>query len=108
MAEIASNIGSDHQRFKHECIAARNAGCKLIILVENTEGITSVEEVHKWINPEVIYRPRAITGERLQKAMQTMQERYGVEFMFCEPDEAAEKIMELLGVANERIETGSN
>jgi hypothetical protein len=40
--------------------------------------------------------------------MQTMHERYGVEFMFCEPDEAAEKIMELLGVANERIETGSN
>ena len=108
MAEIASNIGSDHQRFKRECIAARDAGCKLIILVENTEGITSVEEVHKWINPEVIYRPRAITGERLQKAMQTMHERYGVEFMFCEPDEAAEKIMELLGVANERIETGSN
>ena len=108
MAEIASNISSDHQRFKRECIAARNAGCKLIVLVENTEGITSVEEVHKWINPEVIYRPRAITGERLQKAMQTMQERYGVKFMFCEPDEAAKKIMELLGVANERIETGSN
>lgn len=97
MAEIASNIGSDHQRFKRECVAAREAGCQLIILVENDDDIRSVDDVHKWINPEVIYRPRAITGERLEKAMKTMQERYGVRFEFCEPNEAAEKIIELLG-----------
>jgi ribosome-associated protein len=101
MAEIASNIGSDHQRFKRECIAARNAGCQLIILVENTEGITCVAEVHKWVNPEQIYRSRAITGERLQKAMLTMSERYGVRFEFCKPEESARKIMELLGVSYE-------
>lgn len=99
MAEIASNIGSDHQRFKRECIAAKNAGCQLIILVENTDGIRSVDEVHRWINPDVIYRPRAITGERLEKAMKTMNARYGVRFEFCEPEESAEKIMELLGVS---------
>ena len=98
MEEIASNIGSDHHRFKRECIAARDAGCQLIILVENDDGIRSVNEVHKWINPEVIYRPKAITGERLQKAMLTMSERYGVRFEFCEPEESAERIMELLGV----------
>ena len=101
MAEIASNIGSDHQRFKRECIAARNAGCRLIILVENTDGITCVNDVHKWVNPEQIYRPRAITGERLQKAMVTMSERYGVQFEFCEPGDAAKRIMELLGVEHE-------
>lgn len=101
IAEIASNIGSDHQRFKRECIAARNAGCQLIILVENTEGITCVTEVHKWVNPEQIYRPRSITGERLQKAMLTMSERYGVRFEFCKPEESARKIMELLGVSYE-------
>lgn len=99
MAEIASNIGSDHQRFKRECIAAKNAGCQLIILVENTDGIRSVDEVHRWINPDIIYRPRAITGERLEKAMKTMNARYGVRFEFCEPEESAEKIMELLGVS---------
>ena len=96
MEEIASNIGSDHKRFKNECIAARDAGCKLIILVENTDGITCVEEVHTWINPELVYRPRAITGERLQKAMQTMSERYGVQFEFCTPEQSAERIIELL------------
>ena len=99
MAEIASNIGSDHQRFKRECIAARDAGCQLIILVENTDGITCVNDVHKWVNPEQIYRPRAISGERLQKAMLTMSERYGVRFEFCKPEESAKRITELLGVS---------
>lgn len=98
MAEIAGNIGTDHQRFKRECVAAQKAGCQLIILVENREGIRSVDDVHKWINPETIYRPRAITGERLEKAMKTMQTRYGVRFEFCTPEEAAGKIIELLGV----------
>lgn len=98
MAEIASNIGTDHKRFKNECVAARDAGCKLIILIENTEGITCVDEVHEWINPEVIYRPKAITGERLEKAMKTMSERYGVQFEFCTPEDSAERIIELLGV----------
>ena len=99
MAEIASNIGSDHQRFKRECIAARDSGCQLIILVENTDGIACVNDVHKWVNPEQIYRSRAITGERLQKAMITMNERYGVRFEFCKPEESAKRILELLGVS---------
>lgn len=101
MDEIANNIGTDHQRFKRECIAARDAGCQLIILVENEEDIKTVNDVHKWINPDVIYRPRAITGERLEKAMKTMSERYGVRFEFCRPEEAAGKIIELLGVSYE-------
>ena len=97
MEEIAQNIGSDHKRFKRECVAARDAGCQLIILVENTEGITCVKDVRKWVNPDLVYRPRAITGERLSKAMETMSERYGVRFEFCEPKDAAKRIIELLG-----------
>ena len=96
MQEIAQNIGIDHKRFKNECIAARDAGCQLVILVENMDGITTVTDVHKWINTDVIYRPNAITGERLQKAMLTMSERYGVRFEFCKPEESANRIMELL------------
>ena len=97
MEEIAHNIGSDHKRFKNECVAAREAGCQLIILVENTSGVTCVNDVREWVNPELVYRPKAITGERLAKAMNTMSERYGVRFEFCEPKDAAEKIIELLG-----------
>lgn len=98
MDEIAHNIGTDHKRFKRECIAAREAGCQLIVLVENTYGIRSVEDVHKWVNPDLVYRPKAITGARLQKAMETMSERYGVRFEFCDPNEAADRIIDLLGV----------
>lgn len=97
MLEIAHNIGSDHKRFKNECLSAKNAGCQLIILVENTEGITCVNDVREWVNPDLVYRPRSITGERLSKAMSTMAERYGVRFEFCDPEEAAERIIELLG-----------
>ena len=101
MAEIANNIGSDHKRFKNECILARDAGCQLIILVENTDGIRTIEDVHTWINPDLVYRPKAITGERLQKAMCTMSERYGVKFEFCTPEESAKRVLELLGVEHE-------
>ena len=97
MDEIAMNIGSDHVRFKNECIRAKDAGCQLIILVENTLGITSIDQVHEWINPALAYRPKAITGPRLEKAMKTMSERYGVQFFFCKPEESAQKIIEFLG-----------
>lgn len=98
MLEIAQNIGSQHTRFKNECIAAKKAGCQLIILVENRDGIKNINDVHKWLNPDLIYRPKSITGERLEKAMKTMSERYGVRFEFCTPEEAAERIIDLLGV----------
>lgn len=97
MDEIAGNIcGKEHRRFINECRAAKEAGCKLIILVENTIGISDISQVHTWINPRVIYSDKCVQGPRLQKAMKTISERYGVRFMFCQPEEAGKKIKELL------------
>lgn len=97
MDEIAGNIcGKEHKRFINECKAARDAGCKLIILVENDLGITDVSQVHLWDNPRSIYSIDCVQGARLQKAMITIQERYGVTFLFCSPEESAQKITELL------------
>lgn len=97
MDEIAANIcGKAHKRFINECKAARNAGCKLIILVENTLGISDVSQVHTWINPRVIYSPTCVQGPQLQKAMETISERYGVQFLFCAPDAAGEMIVRIL------------
>lgn len=97
MDEIAGNIcGKEHRRFINECRAAKEAGCKLIILVENTVGISDISQVHTWINPRVIYSDKCVQGPRLQKAMETISERYGVRFMFCQPEEAGKKIKELL------------
>lgn len=94
--EIAENIGNDHVRFKNECKAAQEAGCRLIVLVENDLGITDVSQVHTWENPRSVYSSRCIQGPRLQKAMETMHKRYGVTFMFCTPEESAKRILELL------------
>lgn len=97
MDEIAANIcGAEHDRFIRECKAAKAAGTKLIILVENELGITDISQVHTWQNPRAVYSPKAVQGSRLQKAMETISERYGVSFMFCSPQESAERIMELL------------
>lgn len=97
MDEIAGNIcGKEHKRFINECKAARDAGCKLIILVENDLGISDVSQVHTWENPRSVYSDGCIQGPRLQKAMETIQGRYGVTFMFCSPEESAQRITELL------------
>lgn len=97
MDEIAGNIcGKEHKRFINECKSARDAGCKLIILVENELGITDISQVCMWENPRSIYSDNCVQGARLQKAMITIQERYGVTFLFCSPEDSAQKITELL------------
>lgn len=99
LEEIANNIcgaKSEHQRFKRECVLARDAGCKLIFLIENDLGINDINQVHLWKNPRAKYNPRVVQGDRLEKAMKTMSERYGCEFLFCAYSETAEKIIEIL------------
>lgn len=97
MEEIAGEIGgASHKTFIAECKGAKDAGCKLIILVENTEGITDISQVHDWKNPRTPYSPKCIQGPRLQKAMQTITERYGTEFWFCHPSDSAKIIADTL------------
>ena len=97
MDEIAANIcGKEHTRFINECKGAKAAGCQLIILVENDVGISDISEVHLWKNPRSVYSPKCVQGPRLQRAMQTISERYGVRFEFCTPEEAGSRIVELL------------
>lgn len=120
MQEITGNIcGKAHQRFRDECILAQNNGIKLYVLVENTDGIKTVQDVFKWHNPRLhrynkiaymhkygkwlnVPLPKAepTSGTILAKAMLTMQLKYGVEFVFCRPEDAGAKVLELLG-ANE-------
>ena len=97
MEEIAGNIcGKEHTRFINECKAAKAAGCTLVILVENTVGIRELSQVHTWINPRAIYSKNCVQGSRLQKAMETISTRYGVRFLFCQPEESAERILAIL------------
>lgn len=97
---------------------------KLYVLVENTDGVACIEDLFKWKNPRLDYwknsdevigtyrngRPRykkvqmypnATKGDVLAKACLSMQLRYGVEFQFCKPEEAGERILSLLNVKQE-------
>lgn len=112
--EIVGNIcGPQHDRFRDECILAKNNGIQLYVLVENTDGVCDINDVLFWENPrakiqrwittpsgqrrKVLKYPDATKGKTLFKAMLTMQCKYGVRFLFCRPDEAGERIIELLG-----------
>ena len=115
VAEVAANISGQHERFKRECLRARDAGCLLVVLIENTDGFERVDDVARWTNgvclrcgrcdPHALGKcenPRhkstrkPVQGARLAKAMQTMCERYGVEFVFCHPRDAAKIITEIV------------
>lgn len=95
--EIAQNIGgAEHARFREECKLAKKVGGQLVVLVENEHGYRSIDDVILWVNPNYRKTARSIEGPRLAKAMHTMSERYGVQFEFCSPEEAGERIVKLL------------
>ena len=112
---IGDICGKQHARFRDEAILAQNNGIKLYILVENKDGIKEVRDLFKWQNPrmhrynKILYMhrlgkwsniptPKAppTSGETLAKACLTMNLKYGVEFMFCTPNEAGKRVIELL------------
>lgn len=97
MQEIVGNVcGKQHARFRDECILAHNNGIKLYILTENNEGINCIQDVLNWNNPRLRHSLKATQGRTLAKAMETMQEKYGVQFEFCSPYYSGNRVMELL------------
>lgn len=114
---IGDICGKSHERFRNECIRAQEANIQLIILVENIGGyidrkqtiynktVRSIEDLFSWINPRLfIWKngrqkyPSATKGSVLAKACITMQQKYGVQFQFCTPEESAERILSLLNM----------
>jgi len=124
--EIAQNInGKNHKRFKDECLRAATSGYRLVVLVENRDGIEDYAGLRGWMNThcrmcgvrarvhcipfdgqkcERHGTRKPIQGPRLATAMQTMNVRYGVDFMFCKPGESARIICELLGVEYDDVQ----
>lgn len=114
--ELVGNIcGKQHARFRDECILAQNNEIRLYVLIENMEGINELSELKNWQNPRLeryekikhmhslgkwksvkVPKTPPTSGERLMKACRTMQERYGVRFMFCSPGDQGEMVLRLL------------
>lgn len=113
--ELAMDIDREHERFRNELIRAKEAGCRLVILVENTDGVTDLETLAAWKEDRRHFKmrqaksgnmyARQIEGMRLAKACRTMSRRYGADFRFCSPQESGRAILEIL---KERGEDGNS
>lgn len=119
MAEVSTNLGRDHSRFKKEIQRANNDGCLLVVLIE-TDEVESIQDVMTWVNSHCQhcfhYRgkrcnpennddicikhgtKKPLQGETIAKQMTTMQINRGVRFEFVSPQDSAKRICELLGV----------
>ena len=116
MGEVYGNLIQDHERFRKECVRAQEDGTLLVILIENDEGMRKLEDVEGWDNPRVheyytnyawalaarkkgknVHIPAPpVDNNRLIKIMETMTERYGVQWMFCDRAETGAKVVEIL------------
>ncbi len=96
LQEIIGNVTHDHQRFKAEIKRANELGIHVIVLIEHSNQIKSLDDLRFWYNPRLKTSPKATTGIQLQKILTTMQDIYDVEFLFCDKKHTGLKIMELL------------
>lgn len=95
LQEVASNLTQDHERFKRECILAKDCGIQLIVLVQEP-GIKILSDVCGWYNWRRKRNPKAVSGKQLFKIMSTMTERYGVAWVFCTKSTVGKRIVDLL------------
>ena len=65
LAEVVNNVGQDHKRFVAELARAQKLGIKLVILIEHSRNIRSVEDVLHWKNPRLAVSP--LERKRRQK-----------------------------------------
>lgn len=53
LTEICSNVCQGHERFRGELVRAQEHGIKLIILIEHSNQIKSIDDVAEWNNPRI-------------------------------------------------------
>lgn len=92
--ELAGNIVE--KRFHAEIQRAHYAGIRIIFLVEHGRSVKDLIDVLFWDNPRLKESPRCISGEHLYKSMNTLSNRYGVEWQFCTKSETGKRIIEIL------------
>lgn len=101
LQEVVGNVIQQHERFRNECIRAKEAGIKLIILVSEPK-INCLADVFGWYNPRLRFSKKATTGRTLAKILYKMSAEYGVQFEFCTKENIGKRIVELLrGDTNE-------
>ena len=101
LGEVENNLIQQHERFRRECQLAQDNGIHLIILVESAH-CSTLDDVKHWQNPrrvrwekldrahaqgKLLHKKRPgrppVDGPTLHAIMQTMAEKYGIEWRFC-------------------------
>jgi len=117
LLELANNIcnSDNHQAFKNELMRAKESNIKLYILIEdeyiyNLDGVkyfkcpTYKSTQYKTVDGARVLAHKKgdkrsqVNFETLGKAMKTMEEKYGCEFLFAKKKDFGKKILWLLGV----------
>lgn len=112
--EVESNVIHQHERFRRECQLAAEHGIHLIILVEEP-WCKTLEDVGQWVNPrrvrwqkldrlhsqgEMLHKKISgkppVSGTQLRAIMQTMADKYGIEWRFCPHNQTGETICAIL------------
>ncbi len=119
ISEVAMDCGRDHDRFAREMERAREAGYRLVILIETTGNFPTVESLAGWMNTScercqhfrartcnplakrggcIKFKRPPMRGETLAKIMATMASDHGCVFELAHPMVAAKRVCDLLGV----------
>ena len=115
--ELAGNCGRENARFVRELDRARDAGCRLFILVEEHEAYNDRERLRRWVcracrmcpefrakrcDPNAdqcsVRRFKPMNGAKLAKTVATLERDHGALFLFARRDDSALTICNLLGV----------
>ena len=114
MHEVYSNLIQQHERFRREAARAKQAGVRLIVLVEEY-ALNTLEDVEHWKNPRIarydfiekMHRcgkmlnvknaaRRPVDSARLMAIMRSMTLKYGVEWRFTSKEKCGEEIVRML------------
>ena len=112
LGELCGNVTQQHERFRAELERAQEQNIKIVILCEHGEGIERLSDVYFWHNPrldimdwrmqdghpvKVQKYPRATEGKALMRSLETMQNKYGIEILFCDKSDTGYQIKTILG-----------
>lgn len=119
IAELAQDVGRDHARFGREMDRAREAGHRLVVLVDAPPRYRTADDLALWTSDHCMACPvrrgghcdphakgrcsrhstaKPLQGARLASTVAAMAEHRGAAVELCAREDAARRVCELLGV----------
>lgn len=93
LQEVCSNLQSGKEnihRFMKECRRARDNNIELVVLIEGTK-CKDLTDAKQWKSKYTMH-----TGEWLVRQMKALVYAFNIQWLFCQKNETAKRILELL------------